>query len=144
MFNVDGTQNEAGSITEVIDAILRFKDHMEQTTFAVTSLGSQALILRYTWPEEHSPEINWQTCKVKMSCCPMKCQTCCKEETTKHCKVTAKAHAATEWICEIRTGPFPALAPEGEPEEEFNLGDQENRMVLKMTLLSKKGIVAST
>ena len=48
VFNVNSTLNKVGSITEVVDAILRFEDHMERTTFAVTSLGNQALILGYT------------------------------------------------------------------------------------------------
>ena len=79
VFNVDGTRNEAGSIKEVVDVILRFEDHTERTTFAVTSLGSQAVILGFTWLEEHNPEIDWQTRKVKMSRCPEKCQTCHQE-----------------------------------------------------------------
>ena len=29
VFNVDGTWNEAGSITEVVDVILHFEDDME-------------------------------------------------------------------------------------------------------------------
>ena len=40
--------NEAGSITEVINLILCYKNHSEQTTFCVTSLGdelAQALLL---------------------------------------------------------------------------------------------------
>ena len=76
VFNVDGTRNEAGSITEVVNTILHFEDHTERTTFAVTSLGSQALIPGYTWLAEHNPEIDWQIHKVKMSHCPTKCQTC--------------------------------------------------------------------
>ena len=32
VFNVDGTWNEVGSIKEVVDAILRFEEHTEQTT----------------------------------------------------------------------------------------------------------------
>ena len=55
VFNVDGTRKEAGSIKEVVNAILRFEEHTEQTTFAVTSLGSQAVILGFTWLEEHNP-----------------------------------------------------------------------------------------
>ena len=61
MFNVDGTPNEAGSITEIVDLILRFEDHMERTSFAVTGLGKQDLILGFTWLEEHNPEIDWQS-----------------------------------------------------------------------------------
>uniref|UniRef100_A0A0W0FB41 Reverse transcriptase-rnase h-integrase n=1 Tax=Moniliophthora roreri TaxID=221103 RepID=A0A0W0FB41_MONRR len=38
--------------------------------FAVTSLGKQTVLLGYSWLEKHNSEINWQTKKVKMSCCP--------------------------------------------------------------------------
>jgi hypothetical protein len=66
MFNVDGSPNEAGSITEIVNAVLHYNGHMKQTSFAVTSLGKQ----------EHNPEINWQTHKVLMSHCPDKCRMC--------------------------------------------------------------------
>src|SRR5271156_2731973 len=32
VFNVDGTPNEAGEVTEVVDLILRYKKHSERTT----------------------------------------------------------------------------------------------------------------
>jgi hypothetical protein len=49
VFNVDGTPNEAGSITEVVNLILRYKNHSERTTFAVCGLGKQKLILGHSW-----------------------------------------------------------------------------------------------
>jgi len=48
VYNVDGTLNEAGSITEVVDLILRYQNHSEQTLFAVTGLGKQKLILGHS------------------------------------------------------------------------------------------------
>ena len=67
VFNMDGSPNEAGSITEIIDAILCYKGHTEHTSFAVTSLGKQDIILRFTWLQEHNLEINWRTQEVAMS-----------------------------------------------------------------------------
>jgi len=58
---VDGSPNESGSITEIVDAILCFDGHSERTMFAVTNLGRQDIILRFTWLEEHNPEIDWKT-----------------------------------------------------------------------------------
>jgi len=49
VYNVDGTLNEAGSITEVVDLILRYWNHSERTLFAVTGLGKQKLILGHSW-----------------------------------------------------------------------------------------------
>jgi len=76
VYNVDGSSNESGSITEIVDAILHFDGHSERTTFAVTNLGRQDIILRFTWLKEHNLEIDWQTQKVSMSRCLSKCHTC--------------------------------------------------------------------
>jgi len=38
VYNVDGTLNKAGSITEVKDLILRYRNHSERTLFTVTGL----------------------------------------------------------------------------------------------------------
>jgi len=70
VYNVDGTLNEAGSITEVVDLILRYWNHLEWTLFAVTGLGKQKLILGHSWLWKHNPEIDWVTREVKMSRCP--------------------------------------------------------------------------
>ena len=77
--NVDGSLNEDGSITQIVDAILRVDGHSERTTFAVANLGKLDIILSFTWLVEHNPEIDWQTRKVTLSRCPDKCHTCRKE-----------------------------------------------------------------
>ena len=76
VFNVDGSPNEAGSITEIVDVILHYKEQMERTSFMVISLGKQDIILGFTWLQEHNPEINWQTQEVVMSQCPARCHMC--------------------------------------------------------------------
>jgi predicted aspartyl protease len=58
VYNIDGTANEAGTITEIADIILRYKGHAERTQFAVTLLGKQNMILGFTWLREHNPEID--------------------------------------------------------------------------------------
>jgi hypothetical protein len=67
VYNVDGTANDAGMITDVADVILRYANHSERTQLAVTRLGKQSMILGYNWLRNHNPEINWQTKDVKMS-----------------------------------------------------------------------------
>ena len=57
VYNVDGMLNEAGSITEVVDLILRYKNHSERTLFCVTGLGKQNILLGHTWLQTHNPEI---------------------------------------------------------------------------------------
>ena len=58
VFNVDGTANESGSITEVVDLLLRYETHSERALFSVTGLGKQNLILGHTWLYDHNPEAN--------------------------------------------------------------------------------------
>jgi hypothetical protein len=76
VYNIDRTQNEAGSICEVVDVILHYKDHSERVQFAVTGLRKQDAILGYNWLREHNLEVDWITKEVKMSCCPGRCSTC--------------------------------------------------------------------
>jgi hypothetical protein len=58
IYNVDGTANDAGAITDIADVILRYENHSEHTQLAVTCLGKQSLILGYNWLCNHNPEIN--------------------------------------------------------------------------------------
>jgi hypothetical protein len=74
VYNIDGTLNEAGSITQVIDLVCQFQDHSERMTFHVTQLGSQPIILGHNWLVEHNPEIDWKSGELKMSRCPEYCQ----------------------------------------------------------------------
>jgi hypothetical protein len=75
VYNIDGTANDAGMITDIADIILRYENHSERTQLAITRLGKQSLILGYNWLCNHNPEINWQTKDVKMSRCPVQCST---------------------------------------------------------------------
>jgi predicted aspartyl protease len=80
VYNVDGTANDAGAITDIADIILRYENHSERTQLAATCLGKQSLILGYNWLHNHNQEINWQTKDVKMSRCPLQCSTCRVED----------------------------------------------------------------
>jgi hypothetical protein len=73
IYNVDGTANDAGAITDIANIILCYENHSERTQLAVTHLGKQSLILGYNWLHNHNPEINWQTKDVKMFRCPVQC-----------------------------------------------------------------------
>ena len=48
VFNVDGSPNEAGQISEVVDVVLRYKTHSKRMLLAVSNLGKQSMILSYT------------------------------------------------------------------------------------------------
>jgi hypothetical protein len=115
VYNVDGTANEAGAITEIADVILDYKGHAERTQFAVTSLGKQNMILGFTWLREHNPEIDWQTKEVRMSRCPPQCLTCHAEAKVKR----QAERAATAQIHACRAGSFPVLIEEIADEDNY-------------------------
>ena len=80
IYNVDSTPNEAGSIMEVVNLILCYKNHLKRTIFAVSSLGKQKLISGHSWLWKHNPEIDWITREVKMSRCPPQCCLGCRDK----------------------------------------------------------------
>jgi hypothetical protein len=70
VYNVNGTPNELGPIQEVADVILQYRDHTKHTQFTMMHLGKSKMILGLCWLQQHNPEVNWATNKVKMSHCP--------------------------------------------------------------------------
>jgi hypothetical protein len=64
VLNVDGSPNQAGGITGVVDMVVDYKGHSEHIQLAVTRLGKQHVILGYSWLQKHNPEINWETKEV--------------------------------------------------------------------------------
>jgi hypothetical protein len=80
VYNINGTLNEAGSIMEVVTLILCYNNHSERTTFAVSGLGRQKLILGHSWFCKHNPEINWLNREVKMSRCPPQSCPGCRDK----------------------------------------------------------------
>lgn len=80
VYNVDGTLNQGGSISEEVDLIMQFKDHTERTTFAVCDLGDKPAIIGHTWLWQHNPEIDWKTGDVVFSRCPSQCHVQVKKE----------------------------------------------------------------
>jgi hypothetical protein len=106
VYNVDGTPNEAGSISQVADLVLRYDSHSERALFAVTRLGKQNIILGFTWLRDHNPEIDWQTKEVKMTRCPPRCNTCRLDTKAKQ----RANRMVADHIAKCRAGAFPTLA----------------------------------
>ena len=77
VFNVDGSPNEAGQISEVIDILLHYKTYSERMLLAISGLGKQSLILGYNWLKDHNPKIDWEKGEVEMTCCPLQCEGGC-------------------------------------------------------------------
>jgi len=74
VFNVDGSPNEAGQISEVIDVLLHYKTHSERMLLAVSGLGKQSLILGYNWLKDHNPKVNWEKGEIEMTRCLLRCE----------------------------------------------------------------------
>jgi len=74
VFNVNGSPNEAGQISEVVDVVLHYKTHSERMLLAISRLGKQNLILGYNWLKDHNPKIDWEKEEVKMTHCPLRCE----------------------------------------------------------------------
>jgi len=93
VFNIDGSPNEAGQISEVVDVVLRYKTHSERMLLAVSNLRKQGMILGYTWLKDHNPEVNWQTGEVQMNRCPPWYEGChvIRKERASRRKVEARA-----------------------------------------------------
>jgi len=77
VFNVDGSPNEAGQISKVVDVVLRYKTHSERILLAISGLGKQSLILGYDWLKDYNPRIDWEKREVKMTHCPIWCERRC-------------------------------------------------------------------
>jgi len=128
VYNVDGSPNETGQISEVVDVVLRYKTHSERTLLTVSSLRRQSMILGYTWLKDHNPEVNWQTGEVQMNRCLPQCEGC---------RVIRKEQASwkrmeTRALNVCRSRPCPEYAEDVEEDEapvrtreaEYEPGDQ--------------------
>ena len=60
LFNIDGSLNEAGSITHKVELTLRVGQDREKFDFFITSLGPEKVILGLPWLHHRNPQIDWQ------------------------------------------------------------------------------------
>jgi len=114
VFNVDGSPNEAGQISEVMDVVLRYKTHSERMLLAISGLGKQSLILGYDWLKDHNPKIDWEKGEVEMTRCPLWCEgeRALRKEQTRQKRIELRA---LQSCCDR---PTPLLQEESESEEE--------------------------
>jgi len=128
VFNVDGSPNEAGQISEVVDVLLCYKTHSERMLLAVSRLRKQSLILGYNWLKDHNPKVDWEKGEVEMTRCPLRYEggrVLWKEQT--HQKRTE-----LRALRSCRDGPTPLFQEELKLEEtppqmcspDWGLGDR--------------------
>ena len=58
LLNIDGTPNQAGSITHFARLELTVDGYSEWTDFLITDLGGEDVILGLPWLKRHNPSIN--------------------------------------------------------------------------------------
>ena len=59
IWNIDGTNNQAGMLTKYVDLSVRTGKREETMRFLITSLGNEDLILGYPWLTTFEPQFNW-------------------------------------------------------------------------------------
>ena len=59
IWNIDGTNNQAGMLTHYVDLEVRTGAKERQMRFLVTGLGNEDLILGYPWLSTFEPQSNW-------------------------------------------------------------------------------------
>jgi hypothetical protein len=105
VLNMDGSPNQAGGITSMVDMVVDYKGHSERIQLAVTRLGKQHVILGYSWLQKHNPEINWETKEVRMTRCLTGCCTC-RDELRAAWK---NEKLAASILQQLREGPTPSI-----------------------------------
>jgi hypothetical protein len=58
--NVDGTRNEAETLTHYVNVTLDIGDRLRHERLYVTKLGKQKIILGLPWLQRENPDIDWQ------------------------------------------------------------------------------------
>ncbi len=67
LYNIDGTENRNGTISEVAVLDMAIGDHREKVVFVVTDIGEENMIIGLDWLYEHNPEINWERGSLRLS-----------------------------------------------------------------------------
>src|SRR5882724_2412929 len=69
--------------------MVQYKDHSEQATFHITSIGQTTIILGHMWLMEHNPEIDWCMGDISIMRCPASCRPKTVEEEDQHNHILA-------------------------------------------------------
>ena len=67
IWNIDGTNNQAGMLTQYVDLSVRTGKREETMRFLVTSLGNEDLILGYPWLTTFEPQLDRKSTRLNSS-----------------------------------------------------------------------------
>jgi len=104
VYNIHGSMNRGGSITEEVTLILSYQGHKEHAVCEVCDLRKYNLIIGYTWLCKHNPEIDWETGKVEMTRCPRECNVAGRRQKgiKKRRQVIGRAACCCLWLVMIK------------------------------------------
>ena len=71
IWNIDGTANKAGMISEFVDLHVQTQGRTEQMRFLVTDLGTEDLILGYPWLAVFEPKFQWRDASIDVEYLPI-------------------------------------------------------------------------
>ena len=75
LFNVDDTQNKAGSVTRYVDLSVTTNQKQWQMRFLVSDIGRESLILGYPWLAAFEPHFKWKEGTLDPQYLPITCQS---------------------------------------------------------------------
>lgn len=73
VYNIDGTLNQGGSITDMAVLTMKLGEHNEKAVFTVTDIGPEDVIIGIDWLRYHNPSIDWYEGIMVMDGCPDGC-----------------------------------------------------------------------
>ena len=75
LFNVDDTQNKAGSVTRYVDLSVTTDQEERQMRFLVSDIGRESLILGYPWLAAFKPRFKWKEGTLDPRHLPITCRS---------------------------------------------------------------------
>ncbi len=60
IWNIDGSTNRAGQLTEFVDLLVKTGKREEKMQFLITDLGIEDVILSYPWLSTFEPKFSWK------------------------------------------------------------------------------------
>ena len=75
LFNVDDTQNKAGSVTRYVDLSVTTNQKERQMRFLVSDIGRENLILGYPWLAAFEPRFKWKEGTLDPQYLPITCRS---------------------------------------------------------------------
>ena len=71
IWNIDGTNNKAGMITNYVDLSIQTRQKQAKMRFLITNLGNEDLILGYPWLANFEPKFSWKEGVIDTSYLPI-------------------------------------------------------------------------